>query len=149
MASKLTPKQEKFVQGLVSGLSQRKAYRASYSTQNMKDSTVDEKASRLFKQDKIRARYEALMDEHKAKALWTREEAINDLKWLKEQSKKSIMVDDEGYVRKSTADAYLGAIQELNKLENLYLTDEDGADDRIQVVIKGNVRERPNGDFIT
>ena len=60
------------------------------------------------------------MGEHKAKALWTREEAVKDLIWLKEQAKSSIELDDEGYVRQGTSGAYISAIQELNKLEDLY-----------------------------
>ncbi len=59
----LTIKQERFVLELVKGKSQRDAYKSSYSAARMKDSTVDEKACRLFSQDKIRARYEELMKE--------------------------------------------------------------------------------------
>jgi len=36
----LTPKQEKFVQGLFSGLSQREAYKQAYNAVNMKDTTI-------------------------------------------------------------------------------------------------------------
>ena len=32
----LTPKQEKFVQNLIKGMSQREAYKKSYDTKNMK-----------------------------------------------------------------------------------------------------------------
>lgn len=60
------------------------------------------------------------MDEHKAKALWTREEAVEALKWLYNQGIVSIKEHDEGYVRQGTSSAILGAIQELNKLEDLY-----------------------------
>lgn len=59
----LTQKQERFVQELVKGKTQREAYKASYDASKMKDKTVDEKASRLFKQDKIRARYDELIKE--------------------------------------------------------------------------------------
>lgn len=109
------------VQGLVSGLSQRKSYREAYpNSTKWKDSTVDVKASALLKKDKVLVRYNELMNEHKAKALWTREQAINDLIWLKEQSKMSIEQDDEGYVRQGTSTAFVNTIQELNKLEGLY-----------------------------
>ena len=53
----LTAKQEKFVQGLVRGLSQREAYKKSYSTKNMKDATIDVKASELFKIGKVSVRF--------------------------------------------------------------------------------------------
>lgn len=56
----LTQKQEKFVQGLIKGLSQREAYKAAYDAANMQDNTIDSKASLLFQKDEIRARYEEL-----------------------------------------------------------------------------------------
>lgn len=119
----LTAKQEKFVQGLVSGLSQRQAYYEAFpNSKKWKPETVDNKASKLFKESEILARYNALMDEHKEKALWTREEAVNDLKWLKEQAKQSILDEkfDNGYVRQGSATAFINAIKELNSLEDIY-----------------------------
>jgi len=59
----LTEKQEKFVLELLKGKTQREAYKAAYDAKNMKDSTIDSKSSLLFKQDKIRARYEELRQE--------------------------------------------------------------------------------------
>lgn len=56
----LTNKQEKFVQELLKGKSQREAYKAAYNTENMKPATIDSKACLLFKKDKIRARYDEL-----------------------------------------------------------------------------------------
>ena len=121
----LTAKREKFVRGLVAGLSQRQAYYEAYpNSKKWKPETVDNKASKLFKENEILARYNALMEEHKNKALWTREEAINELKWLYKQAIKSIEEQDEGYVRQGTSSALLGAIQELNKLEDLYPSDK-------------------------
>ena len=121
----LTAKEEKYVQGLVTGLSQRKAYREAYPNSiDWKDRTVDSRASELFKKSNVLGRYNELMEEHKSKALWTREEAVNELKWLYQQAIKSIKEQDEGYVRQGTSSALLGAIQELNKLEDLYPSDK-------------------------
>ena len=120
----LTPKQEKYVQGLVAGLSQRQAYIQAYSTKNMKDTTIDNNAYKLMQNNEISTRYNELMEEHNNKALWTREEAINELKWLYKQAIKSIKEQDDGYVRQGTSSALLGAIQELNKLEDLYPSDK-------------------------
>ena len=121
----LTSKQEKYVQGLVAGLSQRQAYREAYPNSiDWKDRTVDSRASELFKKSNVLGRYNELMEEHKNKALWTREEAVNELKWLYKQAIKSIEDQDEGYVRQGTSSALLGAIQELNKLEDLYPSDK-------------------------
>ena len=121
----LTAKEEKYVRGLVTGLTQRKAYREAYpSSKDWKDRTVDSRASELFKKSNVLGRYNELMEEHKDKALWTREEAVNELKWLYKQAIKSIEEQDEGYVRQGTSSALLGAIQELNKLEDLYPSDK-------------------------
>ena len=122
----LTPKQEKYVQGLVAGLSQRQAYIQAYSTKNMKDTTIDNNAYKLMQNNEISTRYNELMEEHKNKALWTREQAVNDLIWLKDQALQSIANErfDKGYVRQGTSNAFLSAIQELNKLEDLYPSDK-------------------------
>lgn len=58
----LTPQQEKFVQALFSGLSQRDSYKAAYNAGNMKDTTIDSKAAVLAKQDKIKERLDKLQE---------------------------------------------------------------------------------------
>lgn len=57
----LTAKQEKYVQELIKGKSQREAYRIAYpNSVNWKDANVDSKASNLLKNDKVKARYNEL-----------------------------------------------------------------------------------------
>ena len=56
----LTPKREKFVQNLIQGMSQREAYKNSFSAKNMSDKTIDNNAYRLFKITEVRARYDEL-----------------------------------------------------------------------------------------
>ena len=58
----LTQKQERFVQLLIEGKSQRQAYRGAYPNCKATDKTVDEKASKLLSESKVRARYEQLRD---------------------------------------------------------------------------------------
>ena len=67
----LTAKQEKFVQSLVKGMSQREAYKNSYNASNMKDETIDSNACRLFADSKISARYNELIKEAEDKAIMT------------------------------------------------------------------------------
>lgn len=57
----LTQKQEKFVQELIKGKSQREAYKAAYRAGRMKDATIDNKASDLFQKKEIKARYNELL----------------------------------------------------------------------------------------
>lgn len=60
----LTPKQEKFVKSMVlDGMNYSDAYRNSYDTSRMSDKTVNEKASLLKDNDKIRARIKELTAE--------------------------------------------------------------------------------------
>ena len=123
--TRLTAKQERYVQGLVAGLSQRQAYIKAYpNAKKWNDNSVDSRASNLLKTDKVLTRYNELLDEHKEKALWTREDSVNKLIWLIEKATVSIEEHDEGYTRQATANALLNAVQELNKLELLYPLDQ-------------------------
>lgn len=59
----LTAKQEKYVQNLVKGMSQRQAYKDAYNAENMKDETIDNEASKLFNSNEISTRYQELIQE--------------------------------------------------------------------------------------
>lgn len=103
---------EKFVQCLIMGMSQRKAYREAFrASERWKDSTVDSKASDLFKNGdsgKILERYHELQEEAQDAAIMTRKErmvALSDI--AREGEKESDMIK---------------AIDTLNKMENMYLT---------------------------
>ena len=113
----LTQRQEKFVRALIAGKSQRQAYKEAYNAANMKDKTIDERASVLFKNDKIKTRYNELLEEHKNKALYTREEAVNDLIWIKEEAKQDIL--EKGF-RQANSTTYINSIKELATLNDLY-----------------------------
>lgn len=127
----LTPKQEAFVQGIVSGkLSQREAYKKAYNTAKMKDKTIDEKASRLFANDKVRARYEELINEFKEKALYTREQADKDFEWIKQISKMDI---EENGLRQANSTAYINAIKGRCDLNDLWPTKKQ------DIVLNGNM----------
>lgn len=76
MADKLTIKQEKFVQGLFAGLSQREAYKQAFNCENMKDETIDVKASELANRDKIKVRLGELKNELKSRNMVTAERVM-------------------------------------------------------------------------
>ncbi|WP_277630387.1 terminase small subunit [Atopococcus tabaci] len=118
MATKLTAKQELFVQGLVSGLSQREAYRRAYpNATKWKDNAIDSNASTLLKNTKVSQRYQELMGEHKKKALWTREKAVEKLLFILQVAEDEM--NDVG-LEPAVKGAYIDAIKELNKLESVY-----------------------------
>lgn len=123
----LTVKQEKFVQNLIKGMTQREAYKNSYNAKNMKDDTIDNKASKLFKKDELRARYEELVNELKDSTIMTAKERM---KWLTDVI-KNIQRDDvyvrdnegnETLIGSKNADinTKLKAIDTLNKMDNTY-----------------------------
>lgn len=113
----LSPKEEVFVRGMVRGLSQRQAYREAHPLSKATDKAVDTAASLMWKKPKVQRRYQECVEEAKGKAIWTREMAINDLKWLKDMAMKDIKQDG---VRQSTGNAFLNAVKELNAIENVY-----------------------------
>ncbi|MBR5873169.1 MAG: hypothetical protein IKY90_00365 [Oscillospiraceae bacterium] len=62
----LTENQELFLYFLVyEGLSQREAYRKAYPNCHAKDSVVDVKASTLLKVDKVRVRYQTMLEDRR------------------------------------------------------------------------------------
>ena len=120
---KLTPKQELFVQGIISGLSQRQAYRQAYKAEKMSDETVDVRASKLLKEYKVSIRYRELLKEFSNMALWSREQAFNEYEWLKNKARSSI--ENDG-VRQANSTAFLSALDGMNNMawKDLELTDE-------------------------
>ena len=71
MKDKLTAKQEKFITNIIKGMSQRQAYRAAFKPENMSDKSIDEKACKLFNEDKIQSRYNELLKELETEAVMT------------------------------------------------------------------------------
>lgn len=110
---KLTPKQEMFVQGIISGLSQRQAYRQAYRAEKMSDETVDKKASLLFNKGEVRGRYRELLKQFSNMSLWSREQAFNEYEWLKNKARASI--EQEG-VRQANSNAFLAALDGMNNM---------------------------------
>ena len=126
----LTTKQEIFVQRLIEGNSQREAYKFAYDAENMKDETIDKRASELFSKGEIKGRYEELLNEHKEKALYTREEAVNDLIWIKEKAREDI---EYRGLKQANSSSMLNVIKELNTLTDLYpkkIKEDDNFEDK-------------------
>lgn len=120
---KLTPKQELFVQGIISGLSQRQAYRKAYKAEKMSDETVDSKASELLKNGKVTVRYRELLKQFSNMSLWSREQAFNEYEWLKNKARASIEQDG---IRQANSNAFLSALDGMNNMawKDFELTDE-------------------------
>lgn len=120
---KLTPKQELFVQRIISGLSQRQAYRQAYKAEKMSDAVVDNKASALFNKGEVRVRYRELLKQFSNMSLWSREQAFNEYEWLKNKARSSI--ENDG-IRQANSTAFLSALDGMNNMawKDFELTDE-------------------------
>lgn len=106
---KLTQKQEKFVQELIKGKSQREAYKVAYNAKNMSDNAIDVEANRLLKNPKISLRYNDLKSKvtnrAEEKAIITAEEIIKEI--------ASIAKDDIGnYLEFKTVKTVVGYDEE-------------------------------------
>ncbi|HGL7927415.1 TPA: terminase small subunit [Streptococcus pneumoniae] len=127
---KLTPKQELFVQGIISGLSQRQAYRQAYKAEKMTDVAVDVQASKLLKNPKITLRYRELLKQFSNMSLWSREQAFNEYEWLKNKARASIEQDG---IRQANFNAFLSALDGMN---NMAWKDFELTDDKIRQEIE-------------
>ena len=63
----LTPKREKFCQEMAKLGNQRQAYKKAYNCENMKDETIDVRASELMRDGKVMVRLKELAEEMKNK----------------------------------------------------------------------------------
>ena len=128
---KLTPKQELFVQGIISGLSQRQAYRQAYpSAKGWLDSSVDSKAAVLLQNVKVLSRYRELLKQFSNMSLWSREQAFNEYEWLKNKARSSI--ENDG-IRQANSNAFLSALDGMN---NMAWKDFELTDDKIRQEIE-------------
>ena len=127
MNDKLTPKQERFIQNIVSGMTQRQAYKEAYNAENMKDETIDSEASILFNNQKVSERYRELMDKLEDESIMSAKERM---KWLTEVimdiQKEGVKVktsDSEFVIGEGTADlsTKIRAIDILNRMSGEYV----------------------------
>ncbi len=109
----LTFKQEKYVQNLLKGMSQREAYKNSYDASKMKDETIDKRASELMQKREIKGRYEELVKKAEDDAIMSAKERK---KWLTDVI--------NGKIKYNKREAYildkLKAIDILNKMDGEY-----------------------------
>lgn len=105
----LTAKQERFVQNLVKGMSQREAYKEAYAPPRMKDDAIDVKACQLFAQDKVKIRYQQLLDELADKSIMTAKERLVYLTDIIKSNEEADM------------NAKLKAIDIMNKMQGEYV----------------------------
>jgi phage terminase small subunit len=103
---KLTDNQEKFVQELIAGNSQRVAYRIAYpKSVNWKDSAVDSNASTLFANAKVLQRYNEIHDRLIKEA---EDECIVSAKEVLRELKRIGFADIKDFISFRTGKVFIG-----------------------------------------
>ena len=125
---RLTKAQEIFVQELLKGNTQRQAYLKAYpSKKNWKESSLDSNASTLFKQERVRQRYDELLNKMREteteKTRWTREQSIETLRYVIDVNKKDLERIDQA------------AEEELEVLHQLMIENPERATSYIKEVL--------------
>ena len=128
----LTEKQKAFARGVFEGLSQREAYKKAYDCSTKKDKTVDELASRLARNAKVKEYLEEMNKEVEKSAVLSKKERME---WLSRVVTTPInAVDGESDLcqeytetqgetfssMKYKMPSKIQAIQELNKMDGAY-----------------------------
>jgi hypothetical protein len=110
----LTAKQEAFAKAIaLDGMSYSDAYRSAYDTSKMSDKTVNEKASLLKDNDKVRTRIKELRDEVDTPKIIS---AQKRKEWLTE------VINDKDV----DINTKLKASDQLNRMEGEYVTKVEG-----------------------
>ena len=143
----LTLKQEKFVEELIKGKSQRVAYRAAYNAKGLSDNGADVAACKLLKTPKVKLRYEELRakaDEHSGnEAASMRAFIIAQLQDIASGAAKDEVkdYDSEGVLIKSrTQLRQADRANALDKLSTLYGVDQQ-VDNSVQIQIGAEASE--------
>ena len=129
----LNVKQEKFIQNIINGMSQRQAYKDAYNAK-YKDEDIDSKASNLFNSDKVQARYKELMGKLEDEAIMSAKERMI---WLSKIVNGEILEDvpvmtDIKNEKVNTIkcptkiDTKIKALDTLNKMDGQYTTKLEG-----------------------
>ncbi|MDP3478144.1 MAG: terminase small subunit [Desulfoprunum sp.] len=125
----MTPKQEAFCKAYLETGNASEAYRRAFGAGKMSPKTINEKASRLLSQDKIRTRVQELKEKLTDKWIWERKDSLRVLSTIADMDKEA-------------ATSRISAVKELNSMhgynapvknQNIF-TDMDGQP--LNVIIK-------------
>jgi phage terminase small subunit len=121
--SMLTAKQEKFIQNIVAGMTQRQAYKDAYDAENMTDNSIDVEACKLFNNPNVALRYKELLEKLEHKAIMTALDKRKMLKEIAESSENSVLERLKAVdIDNKMAGEYVTKVQgdvTINKLEDL------------------------------
>lgn len=123
----LTIKQEKFIQNIVNGMSQREAYKDAYNAK-YKDEVIDVRACELFKSSKVQVRYNELIKQLEDESIMS---AKDRMKWLSDVISGKIKhtsynSNGDAYENEAYISDKMKAIDILNKMDGQYVTKLEG-----------------------
>lgn len=118
----LNIKQEKFIQNIIKGMSQREAYKDAYNAK-YKDKAIDEKACVLFNSAKVQKRYKELKEQLEDETIMSAKERM---KWLTEvvkgiQTNTTYGENGQAYENEAYISDKMKAIDLLNKMDGQYI----------------------------
>ena len=123
----LTIKQEKFIQNIVNGMSQREAYKDAYNAK-YKDEVIDVRACESFKSSKVQVRYNELIKQLEDESIMSAKERM---KWLSDVVNGKIKhtsynSNGDAYENEAYISDKMKAIDILNKMDGQYVTKLEG-----------------------
>ena len=123
----LNIKQEKFIQNIVNGMSQRQAYKNAYSAK-YSDKDIDSKASNLFNSDKVQTRYKELLKKIEDESIMSAKERRQWLTKVIKGDIKHTSYDSNGnaYENEAYISDKMKAMDILNKMDGDYTTNIKG-----------------------
>lgn len=122
----LNARQEKFIQNIVSGMTQRQAYKDAYKV-NYDPDAIDNNAYKLFNKAEVQTRYKELMKELEDKSIMTAKERMI---WLTEVirdiQKEKVLIEDIEVSKTADLNTKIKALDTLNKMSGEYITKIEG-----------------------
>jgi phage terminase small subunit len=114
----LTVKQKKFVEEILAGKTAVDAYRAAYSTENMSQKVMYNKAAIVKNHPAVAAeiarREKEIQEQCLEKAAWERQNSIDTLKYIISVSAQAI--NQGGKYNAAAANAATKAVEQMNKM---------------------------------
>ena len=137
--SGLTPKQEKFCPGVISGKTASESYRDSYSVENMKDSSVWTEASKLMSNPKVSQRIQQGI---KRKNEYAVTSAISLRQFIMEQLQKEATDTDNNESARIRALELLGKVSEVALFtERVESITNDKTSDEIRIELEQKIQQ--------
>ena len=123
----LNARQEKFIQNIVKGMSQREAYKTAYKAK-YKDEAIDIKACQLFNSDKVQIRYKELIDQLEDKAIMSAKERMQFLtKIINGEEQEAFFIGEVQGKKEADLNTKIKALDTLNKMSGEYVTNIKGS----------------------